>query len=138
MGTAKLNARQEQFVQELAKGTTQRQAYLLAYPNSKKWKLETVDSKASILANNGKFLERLEEIRREIERRNSVSREAVIEQLKTLGFADIKPREVRASDKIKALEVMVRILGYEKQTPQDTTVEDLSAVVDLIEKAKGR
>ena len=67
MGAAKLNVRQEQFVQELAKGKTQRQAYLLAYPSSKKWKPETVDVKASLLANQDKVLVRLEELRREIE-----------------------------------------------------------------------
>lgn len=123
MKEVKLNPRQEQFVQELAKGTTQRQAYLLAYPNSKKWKPETVDSKSSILANSGKVLARLEELQREIEERNSVSRDVVIEQLKKLGFTEIPARNVRASDKLKALEIIVRIMGYDKQTMEDLAGE---------------
>lgn len=119
MRAGKLNARQEQFVQELAKGTTQRQAYLLAYPGAKKWKPETVDKRASRLAGSSQVCGRLEEIQREIERKNSVTREAVIKQLKTLGFAEILPKYVRASDKLKALEILVRILGYDKQPAED-------------------
>lgn len=118
---SRLNARQEQFAQELAKGTTQRQAYLIAYPNARKWKPETVDSRASDLANDPKVFARLEELRREIERKNGISREAIIDQLKALGFANIPVKNLRALDKIKALEVMVRILGYDKSPPDEST-----------------
>ncbi len=136
MKQVKLNVRQEQFVQEIAKGKTQRQAYLLAYPGSKKWKPETVDSKSSVLANNGKVLARLEEIQREIERRNSVSREAVIEQLRALGFADIPVRNVRASDKLKALEIIVRILGYDKHGSNEITEASKAAHANLVSAIK--
>ena len=115
MGADRLNARQEKFVQELAKGTTQRQAYLLSYPGSRNWKPETVDAKASLLANRDKVSARLRELQLETEKRNAISREAVIEQLKRLGFVDWEKRQLRPSDSLKALEIIVRILGYEKQ-----------------------
>lgn len=59
------NARYEKFAQELALGTTQRKAYRVAFPNSLKWKDETVDSKASALAKDDKVLARLKELQEE-------------------------------------------------------------------------
>lgn len=47
------------------KGKTQRQAYITAYPNSKKWKPNSVDARASQLAKNDKVLIRLKELREE-------------------------------------------------------------------------
>jgi len=112
MGAAKLNVRQEQFVQELAKGKTQRQAYLLAYPSSKKWKPETVDVKASLLANQDKVLVRLEELRREIEEENKISRKKIIDELAEGAFATKRPQTY--TEKLKALEMLIKVLGYEK------------------------
>lgn len=58
----KLNISQEKFVAELVKGKSQREAYRTAYPISQKWKDSTVDSKACILAKQGKVQERYEEL----------------------------------------------------------------------------
>lgn len=60
------NARHEKFAQELVQGTSQRKAYRVAFPKSVKWKDETVDSKASVLAKNDKVLERVKELQDEI------------------------------------------------------------------------
>lgn len=61
-----LTAKQENYVQELLKGKSQRQAYLVAYPNSKKWKESVVDSKASTLFKNGKVKERFDELNNKV------------------------------------------------------------------------
>ena len=53
-----LTTRQEKYVNNLVKGMSQRIAYRNAYPSSKKWKDETVDSKASTLLKNEKVKER--------------------------------------------------------------------------------
>jgi len=57
-----LTQNQEKYVQELVKGKTQRQAYLVAYPNSRKWKDESVDNKASVLLSNAKVKARYNEL----------------------------------------------------------------------------
>lgn len=62
-----LTTKQEKFVRELIKGKTQRQAYIAAYPNSKKWKKESVDSKASVLLKNEKVSKRYEELKKRAE-----------------------------------------------------------------------
>ena len=57
------NVRHETFAQELAKGISQRKAYRVAFPNSKKWKDSTVDSRACDLAKNSKVLARVQELK---------------------------------------------------------------------------
>lgn len=56
------NSRHERFAQELAQGISQRKAYRAAFPASERWKDETVDSKASVLAKNDKVLARVKEL----------------------------------------------------------------------------
>lgn len=108
----------ELFCQEIVKGSSQRQAYYAAYPSSMKWKPETVDSKASVLANSDKVLERLSELREEIKGESKISRNEIINQLKKIGFADIPDGKIQAKDKVKALDSLIKILGYDK--PSDS------------------
>jgi len=58
----RLTQKQERFVQELIKGKSQREAYRIAYPSSKKWKDNVVDVKALELLKNGKVKVRYEEL----------------------------------------------------------------------------
>ena len=63
-----LTTKQERFVQELIKGKSQREAYKIAYPASKKWKKDNaVDSKASQLFNDAKIKQRYEELKKKTE-----------------------------------------------------------------------
>ena len=57
-----LTSKQEKYVNNLVKGMSQRIAYRNAYPSSKKWKDETVDSKASTLLKNEKVKERYKKL----------------------------------------------------------------------------
>ena len=47
------NARHEAYIQYLIGGMSQRQAYLTAFPNAKKWKPETVDSSFCVMQQKG-------------------------------------------------------------------------------------
>ena len=57
------NVRHEKFAQGIAQGLSQRKAYREAFPNSLKWKDETVDSKASAHAKNDKVSARVNELK---------------------------------------------------------------------------
>ena len=59
-----LNVKQEQFVQNLIKGMSQREAYKAAY--NAKYKDEAIDSKASTLFNSDKVQERYKELLNEV------------------------------------------------------------------------
>ena len=56
------NPKHEYFVQSLIGGLTQRQAYIATFPNSKKWKPETIDSKACHLFADDKVRARYNEL----------------------------------------------------------------------------
>lgn len=60
--TDRLTPRQEKFIDAILAGKTQRQAYYEAYPKSKTWKENTVDSRASVLMSNKKVSKRLTEL----------------------------------------------------------------------------
>ena len=62
----KLTVQQDKFVQSLVKGKSQREAYYVAYPHSKKWTDNTVDVKACNLFAQGKIKIRYEQRRDKI------------------------------------------------------------------------
>lgn len=59
----KLTMQQEKFCQEIAKGETQTDAYLIAYPKSKKWLRQSVWVEASKLMDKEKIQKRIEELK---------------------------------------------------------------------------
>ena len=85
-----LTAKQEKFVQGLVSGLSQRQAYYEAFPNSKKWKPETVDVKASELFKHDKVLVRYNELMDEHKNKALWTREEAINELKWLYKQAIK------------------------------------------------
>lgn len=106
--------RVELFCQEILKGSSQRQAYYVAYPSSRGWKDSTVDSKASYFARDDKVLARLQELRDQMEEDNRISKNDIITHLSKIGLSDIDAGSIKPSDKIKALELMAKMLGYDQ------------------------
>lgn len=117
--------RVEIFCNEIVNGKSQRQAYYAAYPSSRKWKNGTVDSKASNFSKDGKVLARLQELRNQRQEESRITQTELIEQLKSIGFADIDFECLKPTDKIKALELIARMLGLDKPVDYGE-VEDLS------------
>ena len=101
------NVRHEKFAQCLASGMTQRNAYRAAFPNSNRWKDETVDSKASVLAKNDKVLERLRELAEQS------TTEAVMNatQRKEWLTSIIRSEAEETKDKLKAVDILNRMEG---------------------------
>lgn len=127
----KREQRIEIFCNELIKTNNKRHAYRAAYPSSLNWKDSTVDSKASDFSKNGKVLERLAQLRAAVAEENRISRNDIINQLKMIGFADIDPDCIKATDKIKALELIARMLGLDK-----LDVDDGGMIRELLEGLK--
>ncbi|MDO4721416.1 MAG: hypothetical protein Q4A78_12190 [Peptostreptococcaceae bacterium] len=94
----KLSSKQELFVQEIIKGKSQREAYYIAYPKSKKWKVQNVDSRASNLLKNTKVLARYQELKEKSKDRALWNRGKAREKLLwciSLAEEDIKKNGVR-------------------------------------------
>ena len=76
-----MTAKQEKYVQGLVAGLSQRQAYYKAYPNSKKWKERTVDSRASELLKQHNVLGRYNELMDEHKEKALWTREDSVNKL---------------------------------------------------------
>ena len=85
-----LTAKREKFVRGLVSGLSQRQAYYEAFPNSKKWKPETVDNKASKLFKENEILARYNALMEEHKNKALWTREEAVNELKWLYKQAIK------------------------------------------------
>jgi len=92
-GDVRLTQKQERFVQELIKGKSQREAYRIAYPSSRKWKDNVVDVKASELLKNGKVKVRYEELLGKVikraEEKAIITAEEIIKEIASIAKDDI-------------------------------------------------
>lgn len=127
-----INDQQEKFCQEVVKGATLKQAYMAAYPRAKTWKDTTVDARASKFAKKPQIAARLAELRKQAAESSAITRDDIIAELKTVGFAKTT-RKVIPRDKIRALEVIAKILGFDQvQTGVAQSIEDLTVIAELL------
>ena len=122
----------EIFCNEFIKTNNQRKAYKAAYPSANKWKPETIDSKASNFAKTDKVQTRLAKLRQEMATKNSIERSDLLDQLKLIGFADISHEAIKPSDKIKALELMAKMLGMDKPEGESSTENQVAETLRSI------
>lgn len=127
-----LNDRQEAFCQEVVKGATLKQAYMEAYPRAKSWKDSTIDARASNFAKKPQIAARLAELRRQTADNNAITRDDIIAELKAVGFAKLRGK-VLPRDKIRALEVIAKILGFDQVSAGGLqSIEDLTVIAELL------
>jgi phage terminase small subunit len=67
--------------------------------------------------------EYIQKRQKEGQERAEITRGDIIDQLKSIGFVDLDVDNIKATDKIKALELMARMLGLDKpETENDTGI----------------
>lgn len=122
------NARYEKFAQGIAQGLSQRKAYREAFPNSKKWKDTTVDTKAYELSRVGEILDRLQELREESSSKAVKSTQARKEWLSSI----IDDMAEDMNTRLKACDMLNKMDGeYTNKVEARVTYEDsLKRVVD--------
>ena len=130
-----LTIKQENFVQELIKGKTQRQAYYSAYPNSKKWKEETTDQAASRLFANSKVVARYNSLMDKHREKALMTREKLLEGLKTAFYmamgVEATPMIVKS-----ILEDGGEVIETNKKIHQ-SDLKAVAAISDRISKLEG-
>ena len=136
-----LTNKQEKFVQELVKGKNQREAYKIAYPNSTKWKDNSVDREASVLLKKPKVSQRFEELKKKTEEKVTYDaaevKNIIIDTLLSIVKADVMNDNVDGKavknkhwdrngkvvydhyDKIEASKMLVGLLGIEGEATDD-------------------
>lgn len=105
MPHVKLTAKQEAFCQGIADGLGQADAYRAAY-GCEDWKDNVIYSKASVLMKNGKVLERIKELRSEVQEKQLWSREMSVKALVQAY------REGSGSVKVAAVKELNAMHGY--------------------------
>ena len=95
------NARQEKFVQGLIQGMSQRKAYRAAFKQSKRWKDNTVDVKASQLAHDNKISIRYKELLEEAQDKAIMTRKERMVKLSSIADDEEYPNE-----QMKAIDLL--------------------------------
>ena len=147
-----LSQNEEKYIFGLIAGKTQRQAYLAAFPNSRKWKPETVDSKACALFNTDKVQERYNDIRnrlvKEAENDAIVTVQDVLRDLVevkeicmahknapvAIGGCITNTKAFNASGANKALELLGRHLGMFEKRESDDSADNGVLILPEVEK----
>lgn len=99
-----LTPKEEAFAAGLAAGLTQAAAYRAAFPNSTRWKDETVWSRASELAKTSKVQGRYEHLLQNAADKNDITIERIIAEVAKVAFGDARdvmewgPSGVRLKD----------------------------------------
>ena len=118
-----MTTRQEKFARNLAAGMTQREAYRDAYPASAKWKDESVDCKASLLAKNVKVWQRSEALRKEAEKSVTLTREKKLALIE----ADVE-KAVKQGDRYG----MIALLKLHNDMTGDNAPERKEITLDVL------
>lgn len=127
------NQKHETFVQAIMQGKSQRQAYIIAYPNAAKWKPGTIDPKASNLFNEDKVQARYQELQKIALSKAIMSRE---ERMLTLSDIALDPT-MPPKSRMQAIDILNKMDGdYVKKVeatitrPVDTVAHEIEAILD--------
>lgn len=118
----KLTERQKRFVDEYVVDLNATQAAIRAGYSEK-----TAEQAASRLLSFVKIQNYIQERMKERQKRTEITQDMIIDELKKIGFADIDTDTMKPSDKIKALELMARMLGIDRPEVYGET-EDLEEI----------
>lgn len=124
----RVTVQQEMFVNEILKGKSYTEAYLVAYPNSRKWKTGVKES-ASILANKPKIKkllnEKLEEFKEREKLKTGWTREEAIEQLKFVVATNRRDLERIQTAAEEELELLLKQI---KEHPENAITLTMDAL----------
>lgn len=127
------NPKHEAFIQAIMQGKSQRQAYIVAYPNAAKWKPESVDAKASLLFNDDKVQIRYNELQKIALSKAIMSRE---ERMLTLSDIALDPT-MPPKSRMQAIDILNKMDGdYVKKVeatitrPTDAVAHEIEAILD--------
>lgn len=112
----RLTPKQEKFAQEIAKGKSQYEAYITAYPTSKKWSRNAIDVAANHLMENNKISIRLKELNAKQEKKVEWTRKKALETINyvmEMNQKDIERINEAFNTEIDLKEAKILELGQE-------------------------
>lgn len=100
---------------------TKRQAYRDAYQNAVNSNDETVDSAIWRLEQNERFCSGFAKLQAEAEAVLNITRDDVLKELYRVGFCN-DTEKIKTKDKLTALGMIIKMLGYEQAQKVDMTL----------------
>lgn len=130
--TRELTPAEENFTQLLAAGKTQSDAYREAFPQSQRWKDETLWPKASNLAKSNKVQTRLKQLQERLEEKALWSREQSVQTLLTVINDPDKKTDIIAA--VKELNAMHGFNAPQviDHTSSDGSMKQLAPVYNIV------
>ena len=125
----RLTPKQEAFVDGILEGLSQRQAYYRAYPKSKNWKENAVDSMASQLMSNPKVKQRLKELGWKDKKKVEWTRKKALE---TINYVmDMNKKDIERINEAFNTEIDLKeakILELGQEMAQCTSIKELASL----------
>lgn len=124
-----LTPNQEKFCQYFVENGNQSESYRRAYPNSKKWKSDSVNCEASKLMSNTKVLQRVKELQAQLSEKHDLTKDKIVNRLKQIIFE----QDTISDDKInlqainKSIEILNKMQGWYEP---DKTVGTLKIITE--------
>lgn len=119
---ARLTAKQEKFCQEIAKGKTQREAMLIAYPSRKNWTQQSIDVAASQLMNNKLVISRLQELRAATEKKVIWNRTRALKEINYV--LEMHKKDIERIDEACQTELDLLNLEIDKKVAQLAQIDE--------------
>ena len=134
MANNKLTAKQDIFVKEIAKGNTQRQACIVAYPNAKNWTQKAIDVRASQLMSNQAIQEKLRRI-------NNKENKKVLWNRKKATKTILDIIETNKKEQIAIQEIQYKLINTKEEEIEELinvlkNEEDISKKIQIIKELK--
>ena len=125
---------QEAFSKAIALGHLhQNDAYRSAYDVSSDTLASTVNEEASRLVHNPNVAARIQQLKASLQAEALVSAADLVRELLEVGTVKVPAGQVRASDKVAALDKVAKILGLYKDTDErDTRPEPITQVTIIL------
>lgn len=118
----KLTSKQEKFCQEIAKGKTQREAMLIAYPSRKNWTQQSIDVAASQLMNNKLVISRLQELRAATEKKVIWNRTRALKEINYV--LEMHKKDIERIDEACQTEIDLLNLEIDKKVAQLAQIDE--------------
>lgn len=117
----KLTDAQEMFAQEYAKHSNASEAYRTAYPKSKKWKENAVNSQASQALSNSKISQRITSLKSQHAKRNAITVDTLLAELEEHRKIAISAETPQIAAANASTLGKAKLLGLDKQIIDHTS-----------------
>ena len=116
----------ELFVQKWHEIDNKTQAYLIAFPTSKRWKIETVNSRASELSKDSKVLGRYKELQEESGARHGITIDSLLKELNEIKEVAMSLETPQCSAAVSSVMSKAKLTGHDILRIELSSKEELT------------